>query len=114
MEDIHKGGRAKKIAWLYDSPMPEVHFNNGSQADEKYLQALLLCYSTMPAPDRNGNAFLLAAELNEGELKKYAAEIFDRWYAAGAESKTKWAMYFAVIHGGDEMVEAALKCIDTS
>ena len=111
VEDIHKGGRAKKIAWLYDSPMPEVHFNNGSQADEKYLQALLLCYSTMPAPDRNGNAFLLAAELNEGELKKYAAEIFDRWYAAGAESKTKWAMYFAVIHGGDEMVEVALKCI---
>lgn len=111
VEDIHKGGRARKLAWLYNVPLPEVHFKNGTQADEKYMQALLLCYCTMPVPGRNENAFLLAAELDEKELNLFAAEIFSRWYSAGAESKTKWAMYFAIIHGGDSMVEVALKCI---
>ena len=111
VEDIHKGGRVKKISWLFDMPMPEVHFKSGALADEKYLQAIILCYSTMQIPGRNGNAFLLANELNENELNNYAAEIFNRWYSAGAESKSKWALYFSVIHGGQEMTDTALKCI---
>lgn len=111
VEDIHKGGRARKLAWLYNVPLPEVHFKNGTQADEKYMQALLLCYCTMPIPGRNENAFLLASELDEKELNRFAAEIFSRWYSAGAEAKTKWAMYFAIIHGGDSMAEYSLKCI---
>ncbi len=111
VRELHKGGRKKKIAWLYTVPLPTVHFRNGSTADEEYLQALILCYSTMPVPGRNENAFLLAAELNEDELHRYAAEIFSRWYSEGAEAKTKWALYFAVIHGGDGMVDIVLKCI---
>jgi len=111
VEDIHKGGRARKIAWLYDTAVPEVHFKNGTLADEKYLKAVILCYSTMDVPGRNDSAFLLANELNEDELHRYAAEIFSKWHSAGAEAKTKWAMYFSVIHGGDSMVEIALKCI---
>ena len=111
VENIHKGGRARKIAWLFDTAVPAVHFKNGDTADEKYLQAIILCYSTMDVPGRNDNAFLLADALNEQELHRYAAEIFSRWHCAGAESKTKWALYFAVIHGGDSMVETALSCI---
>ncbi len=111
VEDIHKGGRARKIAWLFEVPVPEVHFKNGTLADEKYMQAVILCYSTMDSPGRNESALLLADELDEDELNRYSAEIFSRWYSAGAESKTKWAMYFSVIHGGDSMVEIALKCI---
>lgn len=110
-DDIHKGGRLRKISWLFDTAVPEVHFKNGTLADEKYLQAIILCYSTMDIPGRNENAFLLADELNKDELYRYSAEIFSRWYSAGAESKTKWAMYFSVIHGGDSMVDTALKCI---
>ena len=111
VEDLHKGGRNRKLSWLYTVPLPIVHFNNGQPADEKYLQALILCYSTMPTVGRNDQAFILAAELNEDELHRYAAEIFSRWYAAGAESKTKWALYYAVIHGGDVMIEEALRCV---
>ena len=111
IEDIHKGGRARKVAWLFESPLPTVHFKNGSPADEKYLQALILCYSSMTTIGRNENALLLAAELNETELQRFSAEIFSRWHSVGAETKTKWAMYFSVIHGGDAMIEIALKCI---
>ena len=111
VDDMHKGGRNRKILWLFETSLPEVHFKNGTPADERYLQALILCYSTMPTPGRNGNAFLLANELDEAELNKFAMEIFSRWYKAGADSKTKWAMYFSIIHGGDVMVENALKCI---
>ena len=111
VEDIHKGGRARKLSWVYEAPMPGVSYKNGGTAEEKYMQALLLCYCTMPVPGRNNNAFLLASELDENELNRFAAEVFSRWYSAGAEAKTKWAMYFAIIHGGDSMVEYALKCI---
>ena len=111
VDDMHKGGRNRKILWLFETSLPEVHFKNGTPADERYLQALILCYSTMPTPGRNGNAFLLANELDEAELNKFAMEIFSRWYKAGADSKTKWAMYFSIIHGGDVMDENALKCI---
>lgn len=111
VEELHKGGRNRKLTWLYTNPLPTVHFKSGQPADEKYLQALLLCYSTMPVVGRSDQAFVLAAELNEEELHRYAAEIFSRWYSAGAESKTKWALYYAVIHGGDTMVEEALRCI---
>ncbi len=111
VEDMHSGKRAKKIMWLYDAPVPQVHFKNGEIADDKYLQAIILCYCSMPVPGRNEGAMMLASELDEEELNRYSAEIFSHWISAGAEAKTKWAMYFAIIHGGNSMVEIALKCI---
>lgn len=111
VENIHKGGRNKKILWLYETPNPEVHFSNGDLADEKYMQAIILCYAGMTIPGRNENAELLAKELNTEELNRYAAEIFSKWYSAGAESKTKWALFFSVIHGGSDMLDTILKCI---
>ncbi len=111
VEEIHRGGRARKISWLFDKSLPQVHFKNGNIADGKYMQAIILCYSSMPVPGRNENAMLLAEELNNDELNHYAAEIFSRWYSAGAESKTRWAMYFAIIHGGGNIIEVALKCV---
>ncbi|MBQ8134032.1 MAG: DUF4132 domain-containing protein [Clostridia bacterium] len=111
VENIHKGGRNKKILWLYETPNPEVHFVNGDVADEKYMQAIILCYAGMTIPGRNENTELLAKELNTEELNRYAAEIFSKWYSAGAESKTKWALFFSVIHGGSDMLDTILKCI---
>lgn len=111
IENIHKGGKARKISWLFEHLMPVVHFKDGNTADEKYMQAIILCYSSMPVIGRNENAFQLADELNVDELHRYAAEIFSRWFSAGAETKTKWAMYFSIIHGGDGMTDIALDCI---
>ncbi len=111
IETIHKGGRNKKILWLYETPNPEVHFNNGGKADDKYMQAIMLCYSGMTVFGVSENAELLAKELNTEELCRFAAEIYSKWLSAGAESKKKWVINFAAVHGGSNMIEVILRCI---
>ena len=110
-EDLCKGGRNKKVLWLFETANPEVHFKDGRIADDQYMQAIILCYSAMIIPGRNDNALMLAAELNQDELHCFAAEIFSKWYSSGAVSKNKWALYFAVIHGGNDMIDTVLTCI---
>ena len=111
VEDMHSGKRAKKIMWLYASPVPQVHFKSGEVADDKYMQAIMLCYANMQTVGRNDGAIMLADKLNEDEMSKFAMEIFSKWLGDGAESKKKWALYFSIIHGGDVMVETALSYI---
>lgn len=111
VESIHKGGRSKKILWLYETQNPVVHFVSGDEADDKYMQALMLCYSNMTTLGRCENAILLANELKQDELNKFAAEIFSKWLNAGAESKKKWVLYFAAIHGGNDIIDVFLHCI---
>ncbi|MBD5134668.1 MAG: DUF4132 domain-containing protein [Lachnospiraceae bacterium] len=111
VENLHKGGRNKKILWLYEAPNRAVHFKNGKEADEKYMQALLLCYANMTTLGMNQSAILLTKELNEEELNQYSLGIFTKWKEAGAEAKKKWVLYFTSIHGGRNMIEVLLHCI---
>lgn len=111
VDSMHKGGKAKKVQWLYETPNGEVHFKNGNVADDKYIQAILLCYANMTNPGVNENAALLANELNEQELNKYAETIFAKWTSQGAEAKKKWVLYFCAIHGGHNMLEVLLNYI---
>lgn len=111
VENLHQGGRNKKILWLYETQNKTVHFTNEKEADEKYMQAVLLCYANMTTPGVNQNAVLLASGLKQEELEQYAAEIFSKWLAGGAEAKKKWVLYFAAIHGGYHMIEDFLQCI---
>ncbi|MBQ8134956.1 MAG: DUF4132 domain-containing protein [Clostridia bacterium] len=110
-EELCKGGRNKKVLWLFETENPVVHFKDGSVADDSYLQAILLCYENMIAAQRNDNALMLAKELNEGELARFSAEIFSKWYHSGADAKKRKAMFFALIHGGAGIVDTALQCI---
>ncbi|MDD6490349.1 MAG: DUF4132 domain-containing protein [Clostridia bacterium] len=111
VDSIHKGGKAKKLQWLYETPNGTVHFKNGNVAEDKYIQAILLCYADMSNPGVNENAALLAQELNEQELNKYAETIFSKWTAQGAEAKKKWVLYFCAIHGGYNMIAVLLNYI---
>lgn len=111
VENLHKGGRNKKILWLYETPNKVVHLKAGGEADEKYMQALLLSYANMTTLGINQNAIRLAKELKEEELSQYAMGIFQKWQEAGAEAKKKWVLYFTSIHGGHSMMEVLLHCI---
>lgn len=111
VEDIHKGGRAKKLLWLYETEMPKVRFIDGALADDKYMQAILLCYSGQTEPKRNENAENLIQSLDKKDLESYVNTVYSRWYDKGADTKTKWAMYFSVINGGSEMLTEIKQCI---
>ena len=105
VKQLHKGGKKKSLTWAYETPFQPVHDKSGAEADEAYLQAILLCYVSQEKNGVSKNAKLLADELQEVELAVYMNELFDRWLAAGAESKKRWVLYAAAIHGGEEIIQ---------
>ncbi len=46
VKQVHSGGRKRGLAWAYGTPFPVVHMRDGAVAEEKYLQAVLLCYAS--------------------------------------------------------------------
>lgn len=111
VDNLHKGGRNKKVLWLFETPNSPVHFNNGNLADDRYLQAILLCYSNMTNFCISKEANILAENLNKIELENFALEIFIKWIQGNAEAKKKWILYFASIYGGFNMIEFFQKYI---
>ncbi len=104
VKQLHKGGKKKTLAWAYETPFSAVHKTSGEVADEEYLQAVLLCYASQNGCGISKSAELLAKDLVENEFAVYINELFDKWLAAGAESKKKWALYAAAIHGGEDVI----------
>ncbi len=105
VKELHKGGKKRVLAWAYETPFTAVHKTDGTEAEETYLQAILLCYASMPVPGVSQDAAWLAEQLNRQELAVYVGELFDKWLESGAEAKKKWVLYAASIHGGSEIVE---------
>ena len=105
VKEIHKGGRKRRLAWAYSTPFGTVHWENGEEAEEEYLQAILLCYASVDGCCASGKAALLAQGLHKEELAAYMEELFDKWMEAGAEVKKRWTLYAVSIHGGPKMVK---------
>jgi len=105
VKDLHKGNKKKGLAWAYETPFSVVHTKQGEEAAEEYLQAILLAYSGMSPCGISPSAAALAHELNEKELAVYVNELFDKWLEAGAESKKRWVLYAAAIHGGADIIK---------
>ena len=105
IEELTKGGKAKKVAFAFDGSIKPVHDTDGNEVEQKYLEALLLCYANMSEPGVSKTAETLAKKLNVRELNAFAEVVFAKWLDQGAQAKTKWVLYFAAIHGGEKMVE---------
>ena len=105
IKNLRKGGKSRVLAWAYETPFSEVHKRDGEPAEEDYLQAILLCYANMSEPGMNPDANLLAESLKEAELAVYVDELFNKWLEAGADTKKRWVMYAASIHGGRNMMK---------
>ncbi len=99
-----KGGKKKKVSWAYVTPFSDVHKLDGTLASDDYLQALLVAYADLPLPGVSTDAGKLSACLEPGELSVYMDQLFGKWLEAGAESKKKWVLYAASIHGGERIV----------
>lgn len=98
---LTKGNKSKKVSWLFQSPYRPVHFTSGGEAEEKYMQAILLCYIS----GDNVNGKILCEALEASELASFAAEVMGRWLDNGAAAKEKWVLVFASLWGGREIIE---------
>ena len=105
IRQLHRGNRKKSLEWAYATTFSTVHRKDGEEADEEYLQAVLLCYVSQDKCGINKNAALLAEELNTMEFARYVNELYDKWIAAGAEAKKRWVLYAASIHGGEDIIQ---------
>ena len=104
VKELHRGGRKRSLAWAYETPFSCVHRRDGREAGEDYLQAILLAYASMSPCGVSQAAAALAGDLEERELAVYVNELFDKWMEAGAESKKRWVLYAASIHGGGDII----------
>ena len=102
---------ASKLDWLYSKPFGTVHNTDGTEADGDYIKAIMLSYASMKKFTRNFFASELAQSLDQEEFALFAQEVFRRWYDKGAETKTKWVLYFCATHGGSAMHSEFVRCI---
>lgn len=134
VKELHKGGKKRGLAWAYETPFSAVHRMGAAEGadgkeqkgkdpdastdelqeklvSENYLQAILLCYSSVDGCGVSKKAAFLAEDLNASEFAIYVNELFDKWMEAGAEAKKRWVLYAAAIHGGSVIIEKLLRQI---
>lgn len=104
IKEILKGGKKRKVSWVYEKPLPDLHRQDGTPAAEDQLAAILVCYADMGVPGVSREAAGLAADLNQEELAQCMEILFERWMETGAEAKKKWVLYAASIHGGERII----------
>ncbi|MDE6776197.1 MAG: DUF4132 domain-containing protein, partial [Ruminococcus sp.] len=107
-QKLTKGGKTRKLEWLYKSAFSPVHFKDGSEAPQQYMQALLLCSSG----NDNENGKILGSYLNPDELAKFAEEVFGKWIDTGADTKNKWILIFAAVWGNSNMIQIFMHYIN--
>lgn len=108
VKNMHKGGKVRKIGWLYEKPFSPVHFTNGSVAEDRYLQAILICFANMENLGLNSEVNILTENLDKTELGNFAMEVYSKWINKGAEAKKRWVLYFVSICGNQNMIDILL------
>ena len=99
-----KGGKARKVQWLFDTPFLPVRRTDGNQAEDELLQALLVSCMDGWQENPSQSCAPFADRLNRTDLASFACEVLDRWLEQGAQSKQKWVLTFAALFGGSEAV----------
>lgn len=107
VEKLTKGSKGKKVAWLFQSPYKTVHFIDGTDVPEKYMQALLICYADGEYPIGRQ----LAEKINSDELAVFAEDVLGRWIDAGAVAKNKWVLVFSAVNGKSDVISALVSNI---
>lgn len=97
-----KGGKKRRVQWLFDTPCLPVRKTDGSPASEELLQALLVCCMETWEQNPAESCSPFAGALKQEDLAAFACEILDKWLEAGAQSKQKWVLTFAALYGGSE------------
>ena len=84
---------------------------NGSPAGDDRRDALLAAYCDLGRIGRSDTAAAIAQGLDGNDLAALAAEVWERWMAAGAPNKNKWVLAFSAAFGGTAMTQRLQKAI---
>ncbi|MBR7178680.1 MAG: DUF4132 domain-containing protein [Oscillospiraceae bacterium] len=109
--NIVKGNKLRKLSWLLDKLTVKPRKPDGTEADEVIRNAMLLSYCELGRVGRSDTAAGLATNLDAGDLTKLACEVYDLWFADGAQAKHKWVLSFAAVFGGAAMTPRLRKAI---
>ena len=104
------GNKLKKLSWLLDDQLQQVRNAEGI-ADDTVRNAILLSYCELGRIGRSDTAAGLSAGLDAADLQKLAVQVYDRWFADGAQAKQKWVLPFAAVYGGVAMTQRLSKAI---
>ncbi len=108
---LTKGSKIKKLSWLLSDQLQPVRNADGTPADDVIRNAILLSYCELGRIGRSDTAAELAKGLDSADLQKLAVQVYDLWFAAGAQAKNKWVLPFAAVFGGPVMTERLRKAI---
>ena len=109
---VLKGGKKRKIQWILDAPLPALHFKDGAEVSEDIRAALMAAYCELGRIGRSETAAEMAKGINETDLAALAHEVYEKWLAEGAPSKTKWVLPFAAAFGGPSMTPKLTRAIN--
>ena len=109
---VLKGGKKRKIQWILDTPLPALHLKDGTEVNEDRPAALMVAYCELGRIGRSETAAEMARDLNEADLVSLAHEVYEKWLAEGAQSKTKWVLPFAAAFGGPTMTPKLTRAIN--
>ncbi len=127
VKDMTKGKKTAKLDWLFKKPFSPVHKKDGTEADESYIKALMLCFANSVGL-KDPNADVIVSEIVPEDVCRLANEVLERWlttppevksewleffeqygYAYAntlhAQAKYKWVLYFASVYGGKKTLE---------
>ena len=99
-----KGGKKRRVQWLFDTAFLPVKKKDGSQASEELLAALLVGCQDCAGENPAQALALLKDELEPRSLEDFVCQVWDRWMEQGAPAKQKWILSFTSAFGGREAV----------
>ena len=109
---VLKGGKKRRIQWILDHPLPALRLKDGTEAGEDRRAALMAAYCELGRIGRSETAAAMAKDINEADLVALAHEVYEKWLAEGAQSKTKWVLPFAAAFGGPSMTPKLTRAIN--
>ena len=112
VSQLLKGGKKRKVQWLLDQPLPVVHRTDEAKtpASENQIAALFVAYADLGRIGRSDTA--IANDLDKKDLEALACEVWELWFKAGSQSKTKWVLPFVAVFGGATVTPKLIRAIN--
>lgn len=114
VSQLLKGGKKRKVQWLLDQPLPVVHRTDEAKtpASENQIAALFVAYADLGRIGHSDTATAIATDLDKKDLEALACEVWELWFKAGSQSKTKWVLPFVAVFGGATMTPKLIRAIN--